>query len=192
MLRFKTAKKESLICYLAGPMEGTSAENAIEWRDRITPKLNEYFGNKLEVIDPCKTESAKLGDLIEPGTDLKDTKKIMKGWKESGKWDKFDKAIYSIIVEDLWAVQKSDFLIVYLDFDIQMGGTISELTYALLHRTPVYAIIKDPVSKINSWVLGMVRHTGKYYPNFTQLIDDVFEDYREFKNAGTQDSNSKS
>ena len=192
MYRFRTAKKENIILYLAGPMEMNSTESAVEWRDRISPKLVEYFGNKVEIIDPCKTESSKLGDLIEPGTDLKDTKKIMKGWKESGKWDKFDKAIHRIIVEDLWAVQKSDLVIIYLDFEVQMGGTISELTYALLHRVPVYAVIKDPVSKINSWILGMVRLTGKYYPNFTQLLEDLFKDYKEFKNDRTQDSNSKS
>ena len=38
----------------------------------------------------------------------------------------------------------------------------------------------------------MVRLTGKYYPNFTQLLEDLFKDYKEFKNDRTQDSNSKS
>lgn len=176
----RMVKKSKLATYLAGPMEGVSAGNAEEWRDRIAPKLVDYFGDKLDIVDPCRTESAKLEGLMEPGTDLKDSKKIMKGWKESGKWVQFDKAMKRIRDDDLLAVKRSDFVIVYLDFNVIMGGTISEVEHAYDWGIPIYAVIKE-VSKANSWVLGTVRYGGSYYPNFNQLLEAVFEDFKEFK-----------
>jgi len=176
----KMAKTSKLTTYLAGPMEGVSANNAIEWRDRILPKLMEYFGDNIDIVDPCKTEGSKLEGLIDEGTDLKDSKKIMKGWKDTGKWNCFDKAMKKIRQEDLHAVYNSDFIIFYLDSNVIMGGTVSELEHAYDWGIPIYAVINE-VSKLNSWVLGTVRQGGTYYPNFSQLLDAVCEDFKEFK-----------
>jgi len=176
----KMAVRDKVVTYLAGPMEGVTADNAVEWRDRITPKLKEFFGDNIITVDPCKTESAKLEGLVEEGMDLKDSKKIMKGWKDTGKWRQFDTAMKRIREADLKAVRDSDFIIVYLDFKIIMGGTISEVEHAYDWGIPIYAVIKEP-SAANSWVLGTVRQGGRYFPNFTQLLEAVTKDYVRFK-----------
>jgi hypothetical protein len=167
--------------YLAGPMEAITEKEATNWRDRITPKLMELFPG-IAIVDPCKTESSKLQGVIpdnELGVD--DTKTLLKKWKKSGQWDKFDAAIKAIIKADLDAVQNSDFIIVFLDFKAGMGGTISELTIAHHHKIPIYAVCYDPISECNSWVIGMCRHGGKVLPNFSQALEAIEIDFKKKK-----------
>ena len=181
MHRNREAKIPTLTTYLAGPMEAISASDATQWRDRITPKLVEYFGNKIDIIDPCKTEGLKLQGIVPDGTDLKDTKKIMKGWKASGCYEKLDLAMKRIIQFDLEAVRKSDFVIFYLDFEVKMGGTISELTVAHERNISTYSVINGNITEANTWILEMARLAGRTFPNFHQLLEAIQEDYKEYK-----------
>lgn len=181
MNRHRDAIIPTLTTYLAGPMESISAENATQWRDRITPKLSEFFGNNINIIDPCKTEGVKLQGIVPDGTDLKDTKKIMRGWKASGCYEKLDIAMKNIIQFDLEAVRSSDFVIFYLDFEVQMGGTISELTVAHERNIPTYSVLHGNTTDANTWILEMARLSGRTFPNFSQLLDTLQENYKEFK-----------
>jgi hypothetical protein len=180
-MKKRDAKIERLTCYLAGPMEKVSDESATAWRERIAPKLVEYFGDNIEIVDPCKTEGIKLQGLIPEDSDLKDTKKLMKGWKASGCYEKFDEAIKRIIQADLEVVRRCDFVIFFLDFEAKMGGTISELTVAHERNIPTYTVTYDNVTDANSWILGMARLSGRIFPNFNQLLDALFEDCKEYK-----------
>ena len=180
------AKKIKIYTYLAGPMEAVP-DGGVQWRDRITPKLVDFFGDKIDIQDPCKSEGTKLKAFIDEKTDVKDIKKILKGWKESGHWEKFDPAIEAIIETDLQCVDRSAFIIVFLDFKYQMGGTISEITQAYRHRVPIYAVCYDKASDANSWILGMCRLGGVVYPNFAQAVEAITNDFKDYKKSTKRD-----
>jgi len=179
-MRKREAKPEKIVVYLAGPMEAVP-DGGTQWRDRITPKLVEYFGANIEIIDPCKSEATKLKGIVPDDADVGYVKNAMKGWKASGDYEKFDAAVKRIIEFDLEAVRRSDFLIFYLDFEVQMGGTISELTVAHERNKHTYFVKNGNVTTANSWILGMARATGLFYPNFTQLLEGVEEDFKPYK-----------
>lgn len=180
------------ITYLCGPMEDIP-DGGIQWRDRITPKLIEYFGDDIVIQDPCRMENDKLKGFVDADTPLEKVKEILQGWRQGGHWDKFDPAMEKIIDMDLECVEKSDFIILFLKFKdkngkkVQMGGTISELTYAYRHRIPIYAVTYNTVSEENSWIVRMSRgktkavEQRKIYPNFAQALEAIKEDYKEFK-----------
>jgi len=168
-------------------------DGGIQWRDRTTPKLIEYFGDGIIVQDPCKMEPDKLKGFVDPNVPLAKVKEVLQGWRQGGHWDKFDPAMENIIDMDFDCVEKSDFIILFLKFKdkngkkIQMGGTISELTYAYRHRIPVYTVTYNTVSEENSWIVRMARgktkaiEQRKIYPNFSQALEAIKEDYKTFK-----------
>ena len=186
------ANGHTLKTYLAGPMEDIP-DGGIQWRDRITPKLIEYFGDKIVIQDPCKMEPDKLKGYVDPNVPLAEVKAVLQGWRQGGHWDKFDPAMEKIIDMDFDCVEGSDFIILFLKFKdkdgkkVQMGGTISELTYAYRHRIPIYAVTYNTVSEENSWIVRMSRgrtkavEQRKIYPNFAQALDAIKEDYKDFK-----------
>jgi len=181
-----------LVYYTAGPMEDVP-DGGVQWRDRTDPKLVEYFGNNLIGQNPCKMENEKLKGYVDPNTPLDKVKEVLQGWRQGGHWDKFDPAMEHIIDMDLGCVEKSDFIIIFLKFKddkgrkIQMGGTISELSYAYRHRIPIYAVTYNPISESNSWIIRMARgktraiEDRRIYPNFAQALDAIKEDYKDFK-----------
>lgn len=181
-----------LVMYEAGPMEDIP-DGGVQWRDRITPKLIEYFGDNIVVQDPCKMEPDKLKGYVDPNVPLAEVKAVLQGWRQGGHWDKFDPAMEKIIDMDFDCVEKSDFIILFLKFKdakgkkVQMGGTISELTYAYRHRIPIYAVTYNTVSEENSWIVRMARgktkavEDRKIYPNFAQVLEAIKEDYKDFK-----------
>lgn len=177
--------------YLAGPMEDEN-DGGKNWRERVSMELNKYFGNLLIIQDPCKMELEKLKDFV---TDIpfEDIKTKMMGWRKSGHWEKFDPAMERVIDVDLQCLKQSDFIIIFLKFfdtkgnKIQMGGTISELTYAYRHRIPIYAVCYNKISECNSWIIRMGRGINKpikdrkIYNNFNQVIEIIKEDFKKFK-----------
>jgi len=181
-----------LVTYYCGPMEDIP-DGGIQWRDKITPELIEYFGSKIIIQDPCRMENEKLKGYVDPNIPLEKVKEVLQGWRQGGHWDKFDPAMERIIDMDLDCVEKSDFIIVFLKFHddkgkkVQMGGTISELSYAYRHRIPIYTVVKESIFDKNSWIVRMGRgktksiDQRKIYPNFTQALEAIKEDYKEFK-----------
>lgn len=181
-----------LITYLCGAMEDIP-DGGVQWRDKITPELVEYFGSKIIIQDPCKMENEKLKGYVDPSIPLEKVKEVLQGWRQGGHWDKFDPAMERIIDMDLECVEKSDFIIIFLKFKdakgkkVQMGGTISELTYAYRHRIPIYAVTYNTISECNSWIIRQARgktkaiEDRKIYPNFAQALEAIKEDYKDFK-----------
>jgi nucleoside 2-deoxyribosyltransferase len=166
--------------YLAGPMESVSASESERWRDKVTKDLLDYFGDKVFIYDPTKKEIDKIGPILEV-TNVEDVKKRMSELKEKGEWGKFDAAAHKIITTDLDAVVKSSALIVLLDFNAKMGGTISELTIAYDCNIPVYAICYDKMEDTNSWVIGLVRKQGNIFKSIPKAMESIKENYKEYK-----------
>lgn len=153
--------------YLAGAIQ-SAKDGGVKWRETLTPKLQELG---IEVLDPTTWESQEFGTMDV----AKDT---IKGYILSGNWEKFDEYMDRIIDRDIKCVRKADFLVVFIDTDLKIGGTSCELWEAVAHcKTPVYVVCYDPKSDWNMWLLRTVRRNGQLFENWTQLMDFLTEKY---------------
>jgi nucleoside 2-deoxyribosyltransferase len=152
--------------YLIGAMEHV-ADGGCGWRDKLTKKLE---GLPLNIISPTSNEEAKIG------MDVHQAKKTAYGWKRSGNWEDFDKMFDTIIKIDLECVRKSDFLILYINPEEKVGGTVSELTLAWQLKIPVYCYLDGRKSDMNSWVLRLITRYGQIFKTWDALIETVKED----------------
>lgn len=185
-------ENNKLVVYLAGPMEDVE-DGGVQWRERISKSLLNYFGNGIVILDPCQMEVEKLKGFIDEKITSKKIKEVLQSWRLSGHWEKFDPAMAKVIEFDFDCLRRSDFIILFLKFEdkqknkIQMGGTISELTYAYQHRIPIYAVTYNVISKCNSWIIRMARgnikpiEERKIFSNFNQVLEALSADYKLFK-----------
>lgn len=153
--------------YLIGAMEHVK-DGGTTWRDKIKKWLR---AEKIDLIidDPCETEPEKTG------YDIHESKTKAYGWKRSGSWEEFDAMFDKIIKADLECVVEADFLILYLNPNDRVGGTVSELQKAYDLSIPVYCYLDGAVSEVNSWVLRLIRKNGKIFKTWEELIYQVKE-----------------
>ncbi len=159
--------------YLVGPMQDAK-DGGVKWRERITPKLTEL---DIEVIDPTVTEAEEYGSIDE-------AQKTLRNHIASGDWETWDKKLDDIILRDVEAVHKSDFIVAHYDPDTKMGGTLCELWEAAWHRKiPVYVVCHNPKKDWNMWMLRTVRTTGEIFDSWSQLTDFLTKRYKQKKNV---------
>lgn len=71
---------------------------------------------------------------------------------------------------DLSMVDRSDFIICYIDPSVPTFGTIEELVTAVRMKRPIFVVVEGGKSKTPLWVMGMLPH--KYiYDTFEQVRD---------------------
>lgn len=156
-----------LTTYLCGPMQDAT-DGGVRWREKLTPKLEELG---IEVLDPTKIEAEEYGSVDEAHTEIKK-------YVASGNWDEWDKVLDSIILRDVEAVYKSDFIIGFYDVNMKMGGTLCEMWEASHHRKiPLYVVSRNAKRDWNIWMLRTVRKTGQVFDSWTQLMEFLIEKY---------------
>lgn len=151
--------------YLVGAMEHVE-DGGTGWRDKLKKRLSDL---SLTVVSPTENEEDKTGYNIF------DAKKIAYGWKRSGNWEDFNKMFDTIIKVDLDCVRKSDFLVLYMNPEEKIGGTVSELTLAWQLKIPVYCYLDGNVSKMNSWVLRLITRYGEVFKTWESLENKIRE-----------------
>lgn len=145
--------------YLAGAIEA-APDKGKRWRTIITPKL-EKLG--YAVINPYLDLDGKI--LEDYGWATLDHKKI-----RTQKYRKdYFVVMEKIVKEDIRAVLKSKFIIVYFDRYVQKGaGTYGEVTLARYKNIPVYVVLAGDQSfeDIPAWVVGC---TTQVFNSFKEL-----------------------
>jgi len=134
-------------CYLAGPMDRVSEEDAIGWRNYVTEELKSY---NVTVYDPTK----KPTDFA-PEIGLKEHRQELIREK---KYDQLSKLMKPIVRYDLRLVDRCDFVIVYIDTEVHLAGTYHEVVIALSQRKPVLAVIKQGKNNCPYWWFGCLKH----------------------------------
>lgn len=156
-----------LKCYLAGPIQ-SAADSGEGWRKEITPKLEDM---NVTVLNPNKIERKDLRHSAAV------TQKILKESVRKRDWDTFDKIVHTIQVRDLKAVRNSDFLIVLLDPDVRMGGTVAEIEYARSLHIPVFGVCEKELERENYWVIHTIHDSdGKIFQSFKLLLEFLSEE----------------
>lgn len=155
---------KGLRAYLAGPIDN-AADDGVTWRIEMT-KFLEPLG--ITVFDPCKKPLA-----YAKYKEVEEEKKKMMQLKETGRYFELTERMKDIVHVDLRMVDVSDFLIIYLDLDVGMFGTIHELLNSLAQRKPTLVVINGGRARAPNWLFGIMDYNFMF---------DSFEDLQIFLN----------
>jgi len=162
--------------YLAGAMDEV-ADGGVSWREEITPKL---FAMGIGVLNPA---SKPCPGFIE---DFELRKKI-KEYKSGEKWEEARNLIKPIVGVDLRMVHTSDGVILYIDKENFIFGSVVEFTWAIQQRKPVLIVVKQGKKEVPGFALGMNPHEmifGNFDDMFTYIRhidqDEVINDKRRW------------
>ena len=144
--------------YLIGPMQYADGRS---WREDMT----EFLQNMgVTVFDPYKKPF-----INAPQEDEK-THERMAQLMANGDYDEVANHFKSVRAFDLSMVDRSDFIICYLNPKVPTFGTIEELVTGIRMKRPTFVVVEGGKQFTPLWVLGMMPH--KY-------IYDSFEDVKK-------------
>jgi nucleoside 2-deoxyribosyltransferase len=146
--------------YLVGKMHGEDTA----WRDIITPPL-EKMG--VVVFNPCGKP------FIVDVQEAHDARDILLQRRANGDFDYLEKKMRQIRSFDLNLVDRSDFIIAYLDPHDASWGSAEELVTAVRMKKPIFLIIKGGKSRTPLWMFGMIPH--KYIYGSVEEVVDVLQ-----------------
>ncbi len=145
--------------YLCGPMEN-AADTGRDWRERIKETLR---GLQIHWFDP----------LDKPTVSGVEDEEIRQKWLEMralGQFIELVKEIRKLRCIDLRMVDVCDFLVVYLNNDINTTGTWEELFLANRQKKPILVVIEQGSHKLPMWLFG------------TLPLEHIFDSWEELHN----------
>lgn len=145
--------------YLIGFMEYGDGRG---WREEMTPFLRAMG---VTVFDPYKKPFTNAPEEDEH------THKRMEALMEQGEYDEVAAHFKQVRAFDLSMVDRSDFIVCYLNPDVPTYGTVEELVTAVRMRRPVFVSVEGGKKKTPKWLLGMMPH--KYIYDSLDEIKDV-------------------
>ena len=141
--------------YLCGPIDRAD-DLGMGWREDLVPWLENI---NIFVFNPCN-KPIKDANEIEDRELRKYTKKT--------DYNAFSTNMREIAKTDLRMVDICDFMIVYIDLNIFMCGTIWEIAIANLQKKPILICCKDGKEKIPDWLYGVLPHQ-EFFSNWGEL-----------------------
>lgn len=147
--------------YLVGAMQYKNGEG---WRNNISLALKEM---SITIFDPYHKPFLK--DIRENEETRKNIDKLM----EDGHYDEVQERMKEIRAYDLNLVDRSDFIVAYIDPQTPTFGTVEELVTAVRMKKPTFIAIEGGKKKTPFWLLGMFPH--KYFYNNVEEITDMLK-----------------
>lgn len=139
-------------CYLAGPMQYT---NGRAWRNEIKLQL-QWRG--IRVFDPYEKPFLWSHNVDESE---KSRDELLAALSRS-EFDTVAERMKLVRASDLNLVDRSDFIVCYLNPTVPTIGTIEELVTAVRMKKPIFLIIEGGKQKCPLWVFGMIPHKYIY------------------------------
>ena len=130
--------------YEAGPID-CAINRGQDWRNEIKPFLQQ---KGIMVIDPC---NKPINNIIKEDEDLI---RKLQHYKDTRQWDELSKIMRQIRSTDLRCTDTADWLIVHLDFNIPMMGTLEELFWANRQKKPILVHCEQTLKDIPNWLWG--------------------------------------
>lgn len=152
-------------CYLGGSMDRV-VDGGVGYRSEIKSKLQSLG---IKFFDP--TDKCIKGLMPEC-----EARKLIAAAKMVEDYDTIAHIIKPIRCVDLRAVDRSDFMIVYLDG--QGFGTIEELVLGNRQKKPIIIINKGGKQKAPNWLFAMLPHEYIF-----GCIDDAVAYIKEIDNS---------
>lgn len=154
-------------CYLSGAIENCS-DAGTSWRKDITPFLKSLG---IGVFDP--TDKPLKGANESP-----QERQIIDSLIESGNYEGASKLMRRISNVDLRGVDKSDFIIVYMDNQINSAGTPHEITLSTQQKKPIIVMCPQGKKDVMSWWFGRIPH---------QLFFESWDEVKSYINHVNED-----
>jgi nucleoside 2-deoxyribosyltransferase len=159
--RKKVNKLKGLRCYLAGPIDAAD-DDGVGWRKDATKWLK---AKGVKVLDPCD-KPISYAEYKEIDTE----KQKMMELKENGRYFELSQRMREIAHVDLRMTDISDFLIVYLNPNITMFGTIHELINSLNQKKPTLVVVEGGKKCAPNWLFGIMDFNF-IFDSFEELYD---------------------
>lgn len=155
------------LVYLSSGMDRVP-DGGVAWRNWITPILQK---RGIGVFNPCDKP-------IVYATEDENTRTHINQFKQNQDYESVRQIMKPICHADLNMVDNSHFLIVYLDTEIHLGGTIHELSLAIMQRTPTLIMCEQGISGIPNWWFGVVPHQTMFgdWDSLLEYVRHVDED----------------
>ena len=142
--------------YLIGAMEYADGRG---WRDDMTEFLD---SRGVVVFNPYKKS------FINAPEENEKTIVDLTGMMENNDYEIVEKRMKEVRAFDLSMVDRSDFIICYINPKVPTFGTMEELSWAARLKRPVFIVVDGGKSKTPLWVMGMFPH--KYiYNSFDEV-----------------------
>lgn len=139
--------------YLVGNMQYVSSEEGEAWRDFITKGLKEMG---IIVFNPYHKPFIKD---VQEGASVQ--QKLNKA-RDKEDFDFLEEKMREIRIFDLNLVDRSDFIIAYIDPDVGTWGSVEEIVTAVRMKKPVFMAVKGGKTKCPFWIYGMFPHKYIY------------------------------
>jgi nucleoside 2-deoxyribosyltransferase len=136
--------------YLIGPME--YADGRV-WRDDMTKFLHDM---DVTVFDPYKKP------FIDAPTEDEKTHERMAKLMAGGEFDEVAEHFKKVRAFDLSMVDRSDFIICYINPKVPTFGTIEELTTSIKMKRPTFVVVEGGKQHTPLWIMGMIPHKFIY------------------------------
>lgn len=148
--------------YLVGSME---YEEGRDWREKATTALHKMG---VTVFDPYHKPYVK--DVCEDEV----AREKLYEWKENEEWDRLAERFKTVRAYDLGLVDRSDFIIAYINPRVPSWGTAEEIVTACRAKKPTFIIIEGGKKATPLWIFGMFPHKFIY-----DSLDEVIEVLRK-------------
>jgi hypothetical protein len=146
--------------YLVGPMQYKNGEH---WREVVGGKLKQ---RNITVFDPYHKPFIKdiqEGDIV---------RKTLNQLQQEEKYDELQELVKPIRSFDLNLVDRSDFIIAYLDPEVPTFGSVEELVTGVRMKKPTFIAVAGGKKKCPLWIFGMFPH--KYiYNDLDELMEMI-------------------
>lgn len=139
-------------CYLSGPMDRVSWEDATNWRTSVKKYL---WDLSIGVLDPC--DKPVRGHEESP-----EWRSHINQLKDDGDFDKVADEMKEVCRYDLRMVDVADFIIAYIDMDSHMCGTYHEIFEGIRQRKPVLIVCNKGISDLPNWLFGVIPYTDMF------------------------------
>ena len=149
--------------YLVGPME---YQNGRAWREDMTIFLNSM---DITVFDPYKKP------FINAPEEDEDCHERMNKLMQSGEYDEVATHFKAVRAFDLSMVDRSDFIICYIDPTVPTFGTIEELVTSIRMKRPTFVVMAGGKSKTPLWIMGMLPHKFIYnsFDDIKKMLSNI-------------------
>lgn len=135
-----------LTTYLIGGIDRASDLGA-GWRIEISKYLHP---KGIKVYNPLEKPIGRADEVENRG--------FRKELKESGRYSEFAELMKDVRHVDRRMVDKSDFIICYIDLDIHLCGTYDELGLATDQCKPVIVLCRQGKKNVPDWLFAQCDH----------------------------------
>lgn len=169
MTKEKNNRLKGMRVYLAGPIDHAE-DDGVGWRNKMKKFLVKRGVNPL---DPCD-KPISYASYGEIGAE----KEKMMELKKMGRWFELSEQMKAIAHVDLRMTDVSDCVIVYLNTEVKMFGTIHELINSLQQRKPTLVVIEGGKENAPNWLFGIMDYnfmfdSFKELEDFLTLVDEA-------------------